>query len=172
MRVRRAVLLACPLFIAACGYHVGGHADLLPQSIKTIAVTPFGNVTTRYKLADRLTQAVVMEFIQRTRYKIVSDPNQADALLNGAVVNYMAYPTVFDPATGRATGVQTIVILQVTLTDRASGKVLFTRPGMEMRERYEISVDPREYFDESGMAMQRLSRDVARSVVSAILENF
>jgi hypothetical protein len=151
---------------------VGGRADLLPKSIQTIAVEPFGNATTRYKIADRITSAVTAEFVQRTRYRVVGDASAADALLTGAVVNYMAYPTVFDPISGRATGVQTIVILQVTLTETASGKVLFTRPYMEMRERYEISVDPKEYFDESGMAMQRLSRDVARSVVSAILENF
>ena len=50
--------------------------------------------------------------------------------------------------------------------------MLFTRPSFEVRERYEISVDPRAYFEESDPAMERLSRDVARSVVSAILENF
>ena len=43
---------------------------------------------------------------------------------------------------------------------------------MTMRERYEISIDPRAYFDESEAAMLRVSRDAARSVVSAILENF
>jgi hypothetical protein len=172
MRSRRDILLAAPLIFSACGYRVSGHADLLPQTIKSIAVPPFGNVTTRYKLSDRIAAAVTLEFIQRTRYRIVSDVSQADAVLNGAVINYMAYPTVADPLTGRATGVQTIVILQVTLTERATGKVLFTRPAMEMRERYELSVDPKEYFDESGAAAERLSRDVARSVVSAILENF
>ena len=43
---------------------------------------------------------------------------------------------------------------------------------MEIRERYQIGVDPTTYFDESGPAMDRLARDVARSVVSAVLENF
>jgi hypothetical protein len=50
--------------------------------------------------------------------------------------------------------------------------VLFTRAGAEFRERYEISIDPKAYFDESGTAMERLSKSVARSVVSAILEKF
>jgi hypothetical protein len=43
---------------------------------------------------------------------------------------------------------------------------------MEFRERYELSVDPKAYFDESEPALQRMSRDTAQSVVSAILENF
>jgi hypothetical protein len=50
--------------------------------------------------------------------------------------------------------------------------VLFTRPGAVFRERYEITTDPQTYFDESDTAMLRVSRDVARSVVTAILENF
>ena len=62
--------------------------------------------------------------------------------------------------------------LRITLTDRATDTVLFTRNGAEFRERYEISIDPKAYFDESGTAMDRLSRSVARSVVSAILEKF
>jgi hypothetical protein len=65
-----------------------------------------------------------------------------------------------------------VVILQLTLTDRATGAVLFTRPGAEFRERYEISEDAQKYFDESGTGMIRMSRAVAQSVVSAVLENF
>jgi outer membrane lipopolysaccharide assembly protein LptE/RlpB len=158
--------------LAGCGYHVAGHADVLPKNIKTIAIPALGNATIRYKLADSLSRDIAREFLSRTRYRVVADPAQADAVLTGALANFASYPTVFDPVTGRATGIQAIVVVQLTLTDRATGSVLFYRPGMEVRERYEISVDPQAYFDEGGTAMQRLSRDVARSVVSAVLENF
>jgi len=164
--------LAALIAFVSCGYHVGGKADLLPKRIKTIAVPAFGNVTVRYKVSDRLAAAITRELISRTRYQVVADPNQADAVLTGAVTNFMAYPTIFDPVTGRASGVQVILFMQVYLTDRSTGAAIFQRPQMEFRERYEISVDQRAYFDESDMAMDRLSRDVARSVVSAILENF
>lgn len=160
------------LFSLACGYHVAGKADVLPKTIKTIAIPAFGNVTTRYELTDLLPAALTREFISRTRYQIVPDPNQADAILTGAVVNFYAYPTIFDPKTSRAAAVQAIVVMQVTLRERATNAVLFNRPNMEFRQNYEISVDPKAYFDESEVAMRRLSQDVARSVVSAVLENF
>lgn len=166
-----AVALACGM-LSGCGYHVAGRADLMPKSIKTIAVPPFGNITTRYQLARLLPSDITHEFISRTRYRIVADPSQADAVLTGALTNFAAVPVVLDPISGRATGVQVIVVLQVTLTDRATGKVLFQRSGYEFRERYEISVDPQTYFDETGTAMPRVSRDAARSIVTAILENF
>jgi hypothetical protein len=160
------------LFLTSCGYHVGGKADLVPKRIHTIAIPAFGNATNNYKLSERVTTAVTREFISRSRYRIVPDAEQADAVLSGAVVNLLSYSTVFDPATNRASGAQIIVILQVTLTDRSNGAVLFSRPNFEFRERYEISVDAKTYFEESDAALERLSRDVARSVVSAVLEGF
>ena len=158
--------------LSSCGYHVAGRADVLPKNVKVIAIPAFGNVTTRYRLANILSGAVTREFISRTRFRIVADPDQADAVLSGSVIGFYTYPTTFDPATARASGVQVLVVLQVSLRDRATNAVLLDRPRMEFRQNYEISVDPKAYFDESDVAMDRLSREVARSLVTAVLENF
>lgn len=160
-----AALLAC----SSCGYRVAGHTDLLPQTIRTIAIPAFTNATTRYKLTDHLPEALSREFIARTRYKIVADPNQADAVLRGTVTNYIAGATI---VVQNATAVDVHVYLQVSLIERATGKVLFTRPSMEVRERYEVSVDPKQYFEESDAALDRVSHTVAQNLVSAILANF
>jgi outer membrane lipopolysaccharide assembly protein LptE/RlpB len=165
-----AATLVCGL--AGCGYHMAGHSDLIPQSVHTIAIPAFGNVTTRYKLTDWLPEAIAREFIASTRYRVVSDPDQADAVLHGAVVNYFSYPTIFDTQTGRATGVDIRVTLQVSLVERATGKVLFNRPAFEVRDRYEISTNPQQYFEESETALNRASDLVARRVVSDIVNNF
>ena len=157
--------------MGGCGYHVAGTMNSLPKSITTIAVPAFANVTTQYKLSDFLASAVTRELITRTKYRITADPQGADAILTGAVVNFVSYPTIVDNISGRNTAVQAIVTVSVTLRDK-SGAVLYNRPNFEIHERYEISIDPRNYFDESEPAMQRLSRDVARSVVSAVLEKF
>ena len=157
---------------SGCGYHVGGKADLMPKNVKTIAVLPFANATPRYKLARLLPTNITQELISRTKYNVITDPNQADAVLKGSLANFVVVQVISDPATGRATGAEIIVTIQVTLTDRLTGKVLFSRPSLEFRERYEISADPQTYFDESGTAIERVARDAARSVVTAILEDF
>lgn len=166
------VLLALVLLSAGCGYHVSGHANLVPKNIKTIAIPAFGNATMRYKLSNLLSEDLAREFIARTRYKIVADPSQADAVLEGVLINYAAYPTVFDQQTGRASGVQANITLSIMLRDRQSGAVIFQRASMDVHERYEITTNPQAYLDESDTAMQRASRDVARNVVSAILSAF
>ncbi|MEZ5351774.1 MAG: LptE family protein [Bryobacteraceae bacterium] len=158
--------------LCSCGYHVTGKADLMPKNIHTIAIPAWNNNTVRYRLAERLPAAITREFISRTRYDVIADPNEADAILNGSVIGYNAYPTIFDPVTGRAAAIQVSVILAVRLTERASGKVLYDRQNFEARQQYEISVDPEAYFEESGSAMERLSNEVARSVVSSVLEAF
>ena len=158
------------LALAGCGYHVTGSANALPAEVRTIAVMPWRNASTQYKLSDYITEAVTRELITRTRYKVVADPAMADAVLSGAVANLVSGATVSDPIKG-ATGAQMVAYIQVKLVDK-SGKVLFERPNVEYRERYEISVDPKQYFDESQVAAQRLSRDVGHSIVSAILEAF
>jgi hypothetical protein len=164
------VLLAA--LSSGCGYHIAGRGDLMPKTIKTIAIMPFGDATLRYKLARTLPADITRELISRTKYQLVNDASQADAVITGNLINYFASPTIIDPATSRATTVQAITVVQVTLTERATGKVLFTRSGMEVRQRYEVAANPQDYFDESGTALERISKDVARTVVSAILEGF
>lgn len=168
VRVLLTLLLICP----GCGYHVSGHSDLIPKTIHTICIPAFGNATTRYRLTDRLPEAITREFISRTRYQIVNDINQADAILRGTVVNFYSYPVIFDPSSGRASTIQVVVVLSVTLVERVTGKVLYSRPGFDWKQQYEISVDARAFVDESDAALDRLSRDVSRLVVSGILENF
>jgi hypothetical protein len=160
------------LLMAACGYHVGGHADLMPATIRVIAIPPIANNTVRPKLPVLLAADITREFQSRTKYTMVTDPTQADAVLKASIAKFVNFPTIADPASGRATGAGCLVTMNLLLTDRRTGKVLFSQVGVEFRERYEISIDPKTYFDESDTALERLSRDVAHSVVTAILEKF
>jgi len=151
---------------------VAGKADLVPKTVHSIAIPAFGNLSTRYRLTDQMPEAIAREFLSRTRYNISSDPNDADAVLRGAIIAYTSFPVVFDPTTSRASAVEVHVNLQVSLVERSTGRVLFTRPNFEIRERYQISLDPATFFEESDAALARASTQVARQVVSAILENF
>ena len=160
------------LILPSCGYKFAATDSLLPKTIHTIAVPAFNNQGIRYKLTDQLPEAISRELLTRTRYKVVSDPTTADAVLRGTVVNYAFNPTIFDPATGRAAYAELHVTVTVSLTERATGKVLFKRKNFAVRETYQISPDPTQYFEESDPALKRAGQQVARSVVSAILENF
>ena len=172
-RSRLAVFgLACLVATQACGYRVVGTADLLPDNIRTIAVPSFSNATSEFKVEQYLTDAVVREILSRTRYHVVSDDQAADATLVGTVMLFDAIPQNFDPLTGRATSVMTVTRVNVALYDRADGSVLYSNPDLAHRENYEVSSDPESYVNEREAAIQRASRSLAATLVSAVLSGF
>ncbi len=170
MKTLLGVILLATL--SSCGYHVAGKADLLPPSLKTISIPAFTNSTVRYKLTDVLPQAFAREFIAHTRYRVVTDPGQADMVLRGTILTYTFNPTIFDPVAQRANVADLHVTMQLTLVERSTGKILFQRPAFEIKESYQISANPSEYFEESDFALRRASERVAQQVVTSILENF
>jgi Lipopolysaccharide-assembly len=176
------------LFLSACGYHVSGTASQMPPGLKVIAVPALKNDTPRYRIEQRMTEAVVHEFIARTKYRIVSSEDSADAVLHGEITSFEAIPVVFDttPATtpnsttvpavntttARATTMLVSVHMKVSLEDRETKKVLYKNDNYLFREPYEISTDPAKFFDEQGPALERMSRDFASRLVSDVVENF
>ena len=158
--------------LLSCGYHTGGKADLIPKSIQTISIPAFSSSSARYRLADTLPNEIAREFRERTRFRIIRDPAEADAILNGSIVSVQTYPVLFDPGSGKTTSVQVSVTLTLNLLERATGRVLYSRANFGARQNYEVATDPHQFFDESGPAFTRLNRDVAHDVVSSIIENF
>jgi hypothetical protein len=158
--------------MTACGYHVAGKADLVPQSVETIAILPFTSGSNRYKMSDKVQQAISREFISRTRFRVVRDPALADAVLEGSLGNVLISPVVFDPQTFKTTVVQISGSVQAKLTDRKTGKVIYNLPGLGVQNSYQLSEYPSQYFDESDLALDRMATDIARTLVSGILENF
>ena len=168
----KTILIVLLATLSSCGYHVAGKGSLLPPSLKTVSIPAFNNTTVRYKLTDVMPQAFAREFIANTRYRVVTDPGQADMVLTGAIITYTNNPTIFDPVAQRANVADLHVTLQVTLTERATGRILFQRPAFEVKESFQISPTPAEFFEESEPAIRRASERVAQLVVTAMLENF
>jgi hypothetical protein len=161
------------VLLSGCGYHTtGSRATKLPADIRTIAIPAFVNKTPQYKVEQLLTQAVVREFISRTNYHIANDASpEADATLSGIVTSASLYPVTYDSQTGRASSAVVTVGMNVVLTGR-NGDVLWQNPNYTFREQYQISREISSFFEESDPALERLSRDLARTLVSNVLEAY
>jgi hypothetical protein len=144
----------------------------MPKGIQTIAIPSFSTLTMQYRLGDVLPQQIAREFIARTRYRIVENPSNADALLTGSINTARVGPVVFDPTTGKATRISISLNLTINLREQATGHTLYSRPSYGFTQYYDVAADPHQFFDESGPALDRLCRDLARDLVSSILENF
>jgi outer membrane lipopolysaccharide assembly protein LptE/RlpB len=169
-RALAGVLVLC-LWASACGYHTAGRVNTLPNSIQTLSVPAFVNQTHTFRIEQMLTQAVVREFVTRTRYKIISGGENADATLRGTVLSASTSPATYDSQTGRVATVLVTVNIKVSLTTR-DGKVLFEDPSYVFRDQYQVSRELSSFFEEDTPAMERVSRDFARTLVSNVLEGF
>ena len=169
---RKLVLaLAAIVGLSSCGYHVGGRADLVPKSVQTIAIPAFANVSTTYKLGDSLPQAIGREFVTRSRFRVDNDASTADAILRGTITN-VSYGYSSVSQGGVATTLQVNVTVNINLVERSTGRVLYSRQGYGVGATYNINTNPRKFFDESSPAFDRLQRELARGIVSAVLESF
>ncbi len=158
--------------MTSCGYHEVGHANALPPTIRTIAIPAFASHTQTFRIEQLLTDAVIREFDARTQFKVIHDTHQdADAVLKGTVLSATAAPLAYDAQTGRAVSALITVSVQVTLTD-SKGKVVFQNPAYLFHDQYEISADLPRFFEEDSPAIDRLSRDFARTLVANILEAY
>ena len=164
--------LAVLLLTTACGYHTAGHNVALPTNVQTIAIPAFVNQTQTYKIEQKLTAAVVREMVTRTHYHILNETSDsADATLRGTVVSTSTSPLTYDSQTGRASSALVVLTARVTLTDR-NGKVLYENPSYLFREEYQVSRELSSFFEEDSPALERLSREFARTLVSNVLEGF
>ena len=167
-----AVVLAAGLSATSCGYRTAGSAVELPQNIHTIAIPGFVSQSQTFRIEQRLTDAVVREFNSRTQYRVIHDTKgDADAVLKATVLSASASPLAYDSQTGRAASALITVSIQVRLTDR-QGKVLFENPSYLFHDQYELSRDLTSFFQEDSPAVDRLSRDFARTLVANILEAY
>jgi outer membrane lipopolysaccharide assembly protein LptE/RlpB len=165
-------LIAGAILLSGCGYHVVGTTSSLPKDVHTIAVPAFVNKTQKYRIEQRMTQAVVREFLAASRYRVVSNPNEGDAVLHGEITSIEANPVIFDPITGHASTMLIQVRMKVHLDERSNGKVLYQNDNHLFRQQYQISSDVAEFFDEQDPALDRMAHDFASNLVADILENF
>jgi outer membrane lipopolysaccharide assembly protein LptE/RlpB len=171
VRVHLALLLAMVVITASCGYRTSPKGAALPQ-VQTLAVPAFVNKTQSYRAEQILNTALVRELNTRTKYHVIhQESSDADATLRVVVSNMRSAPVTYDSITGRISSSLVEVKMRVSLVDR-QGKVLFENTDYTFREEYQISAQVSSFFDEETPALDRMSRDFARSLVSTILEGF
>jgi TolB-like protein len=170
VRLAPALALVAAL-TAGCGYHLAGTGTFLPKNIKTIAVAPFENKTARPEIEVRTTEAVARELSRHGGYKIVTDKTKADAYLEGTVTDFRTTPVQFN-AEGRATRLETAVVLRASLRDLASGEILWSQANLLFRDQYDVQQQEANYFDLETTALDALARGAAEALVASITEGF
>jgi len=180
-RFLRSVLTAAALttsivLLPGCGYSLAGRGSFLPDYIKVIVVPTFANRTSLFNLETQMTEKVRAEFIGRGKYRIVPDASNVDALLTGEVSGVSITPLSFTNQQ-LASRYMITMTARVELRDQRENKVLWENPALVFRQEYEAqsgqtALDPTAFFGQDQNALERMTTEFSRSIVSAILEAF
>jgi hypothetical protein len=159
------VLALSLLVLTSCGYRLAGKQLNAGRGL-TIAVPIFSNKTTGYRIEQRLTEAVRQELTRRTHFSV--RPEEAgDVVLSGEVASIVLSPIIFNDVRGSSYSV--IVDLKVVVTDKRTNKIVFQDDHWTFRDVFELAQNSADIGPEDTVAMERLARRFAASLVASIL---
>jgi len=173
MRLPALLTVALSLLgLSGCGYHTLGAATHLPPDVHTLSVPLFASKTDAYHTETVMTEAVIREFMARTRFRVTPDTSgDADAVLHGTILKEAVTPLTYNAATQESSSFLITIVASVTLTGR-DGNVLYENKNYVYRQQFESTTDLPTFIQENPAAVQRLSRDFARQLVADVLEGF
>ncbi len=169
-------LVGVSFLLSGCGYSLAGKGDFLPAHITTIGIPTFENLTDRHGIEETFTQKVVEEFASRGKYVIRPEEVGVDAVLSGQVTAFQVVPAVLvsgENVTADQAARYTVVIrASVVFMDMVENEEIWSDASFSFRDEYEVGEDAEQYFDQEGMALDRLAEEFAKTLVSRILEAF
>jgi len=178
---RRSVItllaLAPSLAMSGCGYSLAGRGSFLPSDIKVVGVPMLLNSTTFLDVETLLTERIREELIGRGRYRVVPSDTGADALLKGTITGVSVAPAALN-AQQFASRYTFALSMSVEFRDLRTNDVLWSNSSMTFRGEYELNtsgaavVEGATFVAQERAAFDRIATDVARTVVTAVLEAF
>jgi hypothetical protein len=170
------LVVVLALLSASCGYSLAGRGSFLPAYIRIVGVPQFENNTPYFEIEQVFSEKVRAEFIGRGRYQVLPQDSGVDAVLRGSIRSLNIRPASFD-AQQQVSRYVFIITMSIEFVDTKTDKKLWENPAMTFREEYDLpedfqAGDPQAFLGQSANAIQRVATDLARTVVSAILEAF
>lgn len=176
-KLTAAVLLALACLSSGCGYALAGRGSFLPAYIRVVGIPPLENRTTFFQVEQILSEKIRTEFIGRGKYEVVSGPTGAHAVLSGAITGITVTPVGFTEQQLASRYLFTLT-MRVQFMDATTNQILWSNESLTFREEYDlqtrsnVALEGAAFLDQERTSFERISTDVARTVVSAILEAF
>ena len=175
--MRAALILTLAFASSGCGYALAGRGSFLPDYIKVVGIPPIENRSTFLQVEQVLTEKIRTEFIGRGKYTVVPEASGSDAVLSGEITGISAQPVGFNE-NQIASRYLFVMTMKVQLTDARTSMVLWSNDALTFRQESEMTsrgatvLEGAAFIDQERSSFDRIAGDVARSVVTAILEAF
>jgi hypothetical protein len=164
-----------------CGYHFRATGEPMGVSIQSLAIPLITSTSSERGFEADFTRVVREEFISHGKILLVPE-EKAEVVLIGRVYEIRTEPLSYNYQEQNVKGHTTIyeetskrrlrVRLDVSLVDRASGKVIWQDKGMEAKAGYEVGTDPlaNRYYQQQ--ALERIAGRLAKMIYMKTMERF
>ena len=121
----------CVCLCSACGYHFAGTAPL-PQGIRNVSFAEFSNHTLETGVEKELQWAIEREFRTRRNIRVT---DMGEGVISAQLQRLELRPFSFDHR-DQVLEYEMVLTLDIQLTDRGSGKVLWQADRLRVTEYY------------------------------------
>ena len=162
---------------SGCGYALAGRGSFLPDYIRVVGIPQLQNQSSFFQVEQVLTEKIRTEFIGRGKYTVIPETAGADALVSGAVTSITVQPVGFTEQQLASRYLFTLT-MRVQFVDARTAQVLWSNEALTFREEYELTtrsntaLTGEAFLSQERSSFDRIASDVARTVVTAILEAF
>ena len=162
-------LLLLPSLLAGCGYH---NPNVLPSGQASEPVTihapVWSNATSEPGLEMRAHNAVNDWLAQSGRFIMVSSPEEARYLLEGEITS-LRYPGFSYDRIDSVRSLGAILTASVSLKERATGQVLWSRGGLRLDETYDLGGGNAQTDANKRQALDQLVDNLGREVYLRVI---
>ena len=167
------ITFICFLFVSlfGCGYSFTSRGESIDSRIQKVYVESFVNKTAQAEIENYLRTALINQFIQNSRFKIVSSAEGADAIVRGKIINLNTSPLSYIK-NGLAAEERATVTLALTFEDTANSKIIWSSKNMANSIDYSLNEDINLLPSARKQALRKLANDMAEKAFNLMMSGF
>lgn len=161
-------LFAC---LIGCGYSFNPRGESIDNRIQKVYVEAFVNKTAQAEIENYFRTAFINQFIQNSRFRIVSSAEGADAIVRGRILNLNTSPLSYAKS-GLAAEERVAVSLDLTFEDTANSKTIWSSKNMTNSIDYSLNEDINLLSSARKQALRKLANDMAEKAFNLMMSGF
>ena len=168
--IKILILVSLLVWPFGCGYHFIGQGKGVLGNIKSIAIPYFANKTYEPGIDRVFTEAMVNEFVESREYSLTT-VDKADVVMRGTLKSFQERTISYD-RNDRALEYRITVVLDFSVEDKATGRVIWSSKDITHNEEYRVNPDISNTEFQKDEAIQRLAAELAERIHDNLIEGF
>lgn len=154
-----------------CGYSFASRGESIDKNIQKVYVESFENKTAQAEVENYVRAAFINQFIQNSRFKMVSGSESADAIVRGKIINLHTLP-LSHLKNNLAAEERATIIMEVVFQDNSNGKVIWNSNNMTDSVDYILNEDINLLSNTRKQALMKLSNDIVEKAFNLMMSGF